>query len=302
MLKRTIYIGNPFTLRLRFNQLEFFDELKNTNKAPVEDIGILILDHPQVCVTHGIVNALLENGVAILWCDSRHLPNGLLLPLENHHIHTAILRHQMDSSEPLRKQIWKQIVQSKIANQAAILDWSQADSVPLRVLIAEVQSGDAGNHEGRAAALYWKLLFQDKGPFQRYRYGPSPNHLLNYGYAVLRAVVARSLVGSGLHPALGLHHHNKYNPYCLADDIMEPFRPAVDKLVLSIIEDYGNDLPDELTKEIKQSLLTIPVLDVIIGKELSPLMNAAQRMTASLVQCYNGETRKLLCPEMVLGS
>jgi len=162
----------------------------------------------------------------------------------------------------------------------------------------KVRSGDPDNYEGRAAAYYWKNLFPEILEFTRDRYGDPPNQLLNYRYAILRAIVARNLVGSGLLPTLGIHHHNKYNSYCLADDIMEPYRPFVDEIVCTIVEN-GEDFY-EISKSIKQQLLEIPTVDVFIENKRSPLMIGVQRTTASLAKCYAGEQRKILYPEIAV--
>lgn len=164
------------------------------------------------------------------------------------------------------------------------------------VWASDVKSGDSDNFEARAAAYYWKNMFPSIPDFTRDRDGCPPNNLLNYGYAILRAVVARSLVSSGLLPTLGIHHHNRYNAYCLADDIMEPYRPYVDKLVIDLV-DNGINITS-ITKEIKQSLLTIPVLDVFISGQRSPLMIAVGQTTASVYRCFSGESRKIVYPEM----
>ena len=161
----------------------------------------------------------------------------------------------------------------------------------------EVKSGDSDNHEAVAAVYYWKNIFQLFPEFKRERFGPPPNNLLNYGYAILRAVMARSLVASGLLPTLGIFHKNQYNAYCLADDIMEPYRPFVDKVVLNIVNLNGNFL--ELTPNMKKELLNIPAMDVQINNEKSPLMIAVQKTTASLVKCFEGKQRKILYPEFV---
>lgn len=205
--------------------------------------------------------------------------------------------YQIDASLPLKKQLWQQTIQAKIANQATALSQERFCEVSnMRKWAADVKSGDIENLEGRAAVYYWQNLFGHIPGFRRDREGVPPNNLLNYGYAILRAVVARGLVGSGLLPTLGIHHHNRYNAYCLADDIMEPYRPYVDKLVCEIISE-NNDYA-ELTKEIKAKLLSIPVLDVNIGGERSPLMIAVGQTTASLYKCFSGELRKITYPIM----
>lgn len=224
------------------------------------------------------------------------MPVGLMLPLYGNTTQNERFRKQLEASLPLKKQLWQQTVQAKINNQAAVLQCCTHEEVKcMRVWAADVRSGDPDNMEARAAVYYWKYLFQDISGFTRERSGISPNHLLNYGYAILRAVVARGLVTSGLLPTLGIHHHNRYNAYCLADDIMEPYRPYVDELVFGIVQEIGHNV--ELTKEIKARLLSIPVLDVQIAGKRSPLMIAVGQTTASLYKCFDGELRRISYPE-----
>ena len=166
----------------------------------------------------------------------------------------------------------------------------------MRVWANDVRSGDATNLEARAAAYYWKCLFPNIPDFTRMRNGVSPNNLLNYGYAIVRAIIARALVAAGLLPTLGIHHHNRYNAYCLADDIMEPYRPYVDELVYHIVEQYGADNLS-LTNEIKTALLSIPTIDVVISGKRSPLMVGVTQTTASLYRCFSGEQRIIAYPE-----
>lgn len=185
----------------------------------------------------------------------------------------------------------------KIKNQGAVL--KRANSMEIGNMLAwasQVRSGDPDNLEGRAAAYYWKNLFGEDYGFVRGHEGDGPNVLLDYGYAILRAIIARSLVASGLMPTLGIHHSNRYNAYCLADDMMEPYRPYVDLMVLDIMRKH--QLPPEISNETKRHLLSIPVIDVRMGKLSRPLMVAASMTTASLAKCYLGTTRKLLYPEI----
>ena len=215
------------------------------------------------------------------------MPVGLLLPLVGNTTQNERFRDQLDASQPLRKQLWQQTIQYKIRNQATVLaQCTNTETKCMLVWANEVRSGDPD----------WKGLFGNIPGFIRDREGVAPNNLLNYGYAILRAVIARSLVASGLLPTLGIHHHNKYNAYCLADDIMEPYRPYVDRLVYDIVEQYGEDV--ELSKDIKSELLSIPTIDVVIGGKRSPLMVAASQTTASLYKCFSGELRKIAYPEM----
>jgi CRISP-associated protein Cas1 len=330
MIKRTLYFGNPAYLSLRNAQLVIhlpdakgMDDRTGNNTVPVEDIGVVVLDHQQITITHGLMEALLANNTAVITCDSSRMPVGLLLPLSGNTVQSERFQAQIDSSVPLRKQLWQQTIQAKITNQAYVLkNMREATVKNMLAWVDDVKSGDSDNLEGRAAAYYWANMFPLIPDFRRGREGVPPNNLLNYGYAILRAIVARSLVGSGLLPTLGIHHHNRYNAYCLADDIMEPYRPFVDKLVVEITDEIiinesvahqkhqlsGNAAADvvpfyvaeqkfELTKTIKARLLNIPVLDVMINKQRSPLMIAVGQTTASLAKCYSGELRRIAYPE-----
>lgn len=229
------------------------------------------------------------------------MPVGLMLPLCGNTVQSERFRNQLNASIPLKKQLWQQTVKAKIANQAAVLArCTDTETGCMKRWIDDVRSGDPDNLEGRAAAYYWKQLFRnipELSGFTRDREGIPPNNLLNYGYAILRAVIARALVGSGMLPALGIHHHNRYNAYCLADDIMEPYRPYVDELVFGIVNGVDKDY-SELGKELKIRLLSIPTLDVRIGGKRSPLMIAAAQTTASLYKCFTGELRRVAYPEM----
>ena len=298
MIKRTLYFGNPCSLRKKDNQLQIsypVEEKRDDTSTPIEDVGLVILDNPQILLSNALLMALNENNSAIISCDTSHLPYGLMLPMFSHHAFTEKLHAQLEASQPLMKNLWQQTIISKIENQAALLKKVGIDTKKMDFYISDVKSGDPGNVEGRAAAYYWDNIFVGTD-FLRDRFGEHPNNLLNYGYAVLRAIVARSLIASGLFPSLGIHHRNKYNPYCLADDIMEPFRPYVDSLVLDIIQ--TDPEPEELTPELKKKLLQIPVIDVVIDGKSSPLMVGVQRTTASLASCFEGVTRKILYPVM----
>lgn len=309
MIKKTLYFGNPAYLSLRDAQLviklpevvrnntlpEHFKQKAEITK-PIEDLGVVVLDNKQIIVTSGVLEALLENNCAVITCDSKSMPVGLMLPLYGNTTQNERFRHQLDASLPLKKQLWQQTVKVKIENQSAVLKKCMGEEIRcMKVWASDVKSGDSENMEARAAAYYWKNLFPIDG-FTRGRDGVPPNNLLNYGYAILRAVVARGLVSSGLLPTLGIHHHNRYNAYCLADDIMEPYRPYVDELVFQIVAS-GIDY-EVLTKEIKGRLLTIPTLEVVISGKRSPLMVAVGQTTASLYKCFSGELRKISYPEM----
>ena len=299
MIKKTLYFGNPAYLKKEQQQLrvEFpEEEEKSARTIPIEDIGVLILDHHRLTVTHALLQSLIHNNAAVLSCDSRHLPAGLFMPMSANHIYTEKLRYQLESSEPLRKNLWQQTVKAKIANQARVLRLKGREADNMGYWASKVRSGDPDNLEGRAAANYWRKLVDENEPFKRGRFEEAPNNLLNYGYAVLRAVVARSLVVSGMLPAVGIHHRNKYNPFCLADDVMEPYRPYVDLLVLDIAGRYDIEEIEHLTPKIKQELLVLPTIDIVIEDQKSPLMVGMQRTTASLMQCFEGEKRKISYP------
>jgi len=242
-----------------------------------------------------LLEKLLANNCALITCDSNRMPTGLMLPLAGNTTQTERFSDQVNASVPLKKQLWQQTVQAKIKNQAYVLEKTTGAVVKNMLIWAEnVKSGDTDNHEARAAVYYWTNLFPKIPTFSRNRNGIPPNNLLNYGYAVLRAVVARSLVASGLLPTLGIHHRNKYNAYCLADDIMEPYRPFVDNLVVDIVN--KNENISDITKDVKTELLQIPVIDVKINGQRSPLMIAVRQTTASLYKCFSGKTRKIKYP------
>ncbi len=308
MIKKTLYFGNPAYLSLgnrqlviRLPEVERSNLPENIKKAsvrtlPIEDVGVVVLDNRQITVTEGVLEALLANNVAVVTCDSRRMPVGLLLPLAGNTLHQERFRDQIESSQPLRKQLWQQTVRAKILNQAFCLQKNTYKSAaPLHVLARDVKSGDADNCEAQAAVYYWRNIFKDRPDFLRDPDGEAPNNLLNYGYAILRATVARALVGSGLLPVCGIHHHNRYNAFCLADDIMEPYRPFVDDVVIQVIGKMA--VPEELTVDLKREMLGIPVMDVVIDGKRRPLMIAAGQTAASLVKCFSGEIRKIAYPE-----
>jgi len=307
MIKRTLYFGNPAYLSVRNAQLVIErpsdgdlppDNAATTIKTiPIEDVGVVILDHRQITVTSSVFSTMLDNNVAIVTCDDKSMPTGLLLPLHSNTLQSERFQDQLEASLPLRKQLWQQTVEAKIRNQASVLKITTGQEARNMLAWAgSVKSGDSENLEARAAAFYWRNVFPELEDFNRDRYGAAPNNLLNYGYAILRAVIARALVGSGLLPTMGIHHHNRYNAYCLADDIMEPYRPYVDKLVYEIMAE-GNLCP-QLTREIKARMLSIPVLDVEIDGHRSPLIVAATTTSSSLQKCFSGISRKLLYPEL----
>lgn len=299
MIKRTLYFGNPTYLKTSNQQLiaELQKEEPETHSVPVEDIGIIILDHPQITITQGLLERLLEKNVGLITCDATHHPVGMMMNMEGHTLMSQKHQVQVEASAPLKKQCWQQTVSAKIDNQARLLSALGKENKYMITLRDKVKSGDSDNCEAQAAVYYWKQLFADIPGFRRERYGPPPNNLLNYGYAILRALMARALVGSGLLPSLGIFHRNQYNAYCLADDIMEPYRPYVDREVYRIFAS-GCDFDFSLSPGIKKQLLSIPALDTRLEGKKSPLMTAVSRTTASLVRCYEGQSRKILYPEL----
>jgi len=296
MIKRTLFFGNPAYLSTKNEQLVVaFPKGEQPERiVPLEDVGMVVLEHQQITVTNGLLSKLTDLKVAVVSCNAQHMPEGILLPMHGHTEHTERIRFQLEASLPLKKNLWQQTVTAKINNQAGLLKEKGVAIQKLRHLAKNVNSGDTGNHEAQAAAYYWQHLFHIPD-FNRTQVGIPPNNLLNYGYAILRAVIARALVSSGMLPQLGIWHRNKYNAFCLADDIMEPYRPFVDMVVCHIVE--TEDDYSELTVDLKKELLSIPALDVQIDGQKSPLMLAASRTTSSLFDCFAGTGRKIIYPD-----
>lgn len=295
MIKRTLFFSTPAYLSTKNNQLQiaYPESDKETKTIPIEDVGIVVLESPQITITNGLLSKLLQNKAAIITCDSFHLPSGFLQPLTGHSEQSERIRHQLTASVPLQKNLWQQTISAKITNQANFLAHQNIPTRKMYKWASNVKSGDTENHESRAAVYYWKHIFNIEN-FTRGQKNEAPNNLLNYGYAILRAVTARALVSSGMLPSVGIFHHNKYNAFCLADDIMEPYRVYVDMLVNDIIK--MNKPYNELTTNLKMSLLQLPAIDVFIDGNKSPLMVAMSRTTNSLYECFKGVNRKVLYP------
>jgi len=297
MLKNTLYFGKPYHLSARQQQLVLQNKETGENyNRNLEDTGYLIIDHPQITFTQGVMQLCAENNVAVIICDSKHHPASMMLHLDTHNLQGERFREQVEASEPLRKQLWQQTIKAKIENQAAVITATGGDGSFLNSLKSKVLSGDSSNTEGYAAKVYWKLLF---GPdFVREREGAPPNLFLNYGYAIVRASIARALACAGLLPVLGIHHHNRYNSFALADDIMEPFRPWVDYLVWK----QKNEMPGltELEPEVKKNYLQLLTSDCSYKGNLSPLMVAMEQTAYNLAACFGGKQRKLIFPEFKL--
>jgi CRISPR-associated protein Cas1 len=291
MFGQTIFISNPTQLSLRDSQLVIRQPGRGIETSrPLEDIAFLVLDHPQIQMTQSVVQCCLDNNVMVIYCDEFHMPSGMLMPFSGHHLHQGRLRLQLQASQPLKNRIWQTVIQAKITNQAKVLAACKARHIDLERLVDRVSSGDKNNIEAQASRLYWSTLFTIYVQnFTRNRDGIPPNNLLNYGYAILRSAVARAVAGAGLLPVLGIHHDNQYNAFCLVDDLMEPYRPFVDILVIEYHEMTG-EIPDILSKEQKVHLLALMEMDVKFSDNRSPMQTAIERSVHSFVKSL--ESRK----------
>ena len=294
MLKRTIVISTQAYLKKEQEQL-VIQQSESSAKVPIEDIGVLVLESGQISVTQQVLGSLMANDAVVIACDTSHVPCGLMLPVSGNSIHTAILAAQLGASRPFRKRLWQQTVKAKLLNQAAVLRNIHEDDTPIRRWARQVNSGDKSNLEARGAKFYWDKFLPNEMGFERNPDGNPPNNLLNYCYAILRAAVARALVSSGLHTAVGIHHQNEYNAFCLADDIMEPYRPYVDWLVRLLV--VSGESISELNPDLKKKLLSILTVDVEMEGTTKPLMLALSTTTKSLADCYAKERRLLKYPK-----
>lgn len=292
MLKKSILIENKSSIVTKNNQLLITNEVRE-GVIPIEDIGFLVIDNQETYISLPALNLLVENNTAVIICGKNHLPNGLFLNLNSHHIQQEIFKAQIEASSPLKKQLWQQTIIEKITNQGLLLEQITGKKNQFDFLASKVMSGDSTNMEAVAAAHYWKSFFEHD--FKRERFGDYPNNFLNYGYALLRAATARALSGSGLLNTLGIHHKSKYNAFALADDIMEPFRPLVDELVYYLMQEYEEQ---ELTTTIKKELLQVLTRTVYFKDEKSPLMVGLQKTASSLQQCFTGDKKKIKYPKL----
>jgi CRISPR-associated protein Cas1 len=293
MIKRTLFFSNKCSLTTKREQLVIKNEDQIIKTVPIEDIGFIVLENQETYISIPAISKLASNNVSVIFCDNKHMPQSMLLNLDNHHIQQRHFENQINASEPLKKQLWQQVVKHKISNQAQLLNQIGKNNSPLDYYASKVLSGDSDNREAVSAAYYWKNIFDFD--FKRERVGEYPNLFLNYGYIVLRSAVARALSGSGLLNTLGIHHHNKYNAFCLADDIMEPYRPLVDAKVLEIMRNYDER---DLITPIKLDLLSILTQTVYFKEKESPLIVALSSTTSSLQQCFSGKTRKIVYPNL----
>ncbi|MEN3324445.1 type II CRISPR-associated endonuclease Cas1 [Mariniflexile soesokkakense] len=295
MIKRTLFFSNPAYLSTKNQQLviNYPEAGIPTKTVPIEDVGMVVLENQQITISNGLLSKLIQNNAALISCDGYHLPISLLQPLVGHSEQTERMRHQLNASVPLKKNLWQQTISAKIQNQANFMDKQGIPARKMHKWVNEVKSGDTENHESRAAVYYWQHIFGIENFIRGQKEAP-PNNLLNYGYAILRGIAARALVSSGLLPSVGIFHKNKYNAFCLADDIMEPYRVYVDVLVNDMVQAGGNY--ETLTTDLKTGLLQIPVIDVVIDGNKSPLMVAMSRTTNSLYECFASISRKVLYP------
>lgn len=292
MIKQTLMFTSPVSLSLKDKQIVItFKDNKDTVTRPIEDIGFVVVENPMVSISIPLLNELADNNVSVVFCDKKAMPKTMLMILEGNTTQQESYKYQIEASVPTKKNIWKQLVESKIKNQAHLLNKVGKNGDVLKPYYMNVKSGDTDNREGAAAREYWSQIF-DTG-FKREREGPPPNNLLNYGYTILRAAVARALISSGLYPAFGVFHRNRYNAFPLADDVMEPYRPFVDEIVYHL---YYDGAVTELDNQSKGKLLRLFFSDVKMGKVTRPLENALSLTTASLLKIYKGETDKLSLP------
>ena len=292
MLKKSILIEQKSSVTCKNLQLVIKNNVREAT-IPIEDIGFLVIDNPEVYISITAFNLLVDNNTAVIICNTNHLPNGMFLNLNSHHIQQEIFKSQIAASQPLKKQLWQQTIKEKIKNQGILLNKITNKANHFEFLSSKVLSGDTSNMEAVAASFYWKSFFNHN--FKRERFGKYPNNFFNYGYAILRAATARALSGSGLLNTLGIHHKSKYNAFALADDIMEPFRPLIDEAVNTIVQHYDDE---ELNTEIKSVLLQTLTRTVYFKNEKSPLMVALQKTASSLQQCYTGKRKKIKYPEL----
>lgn len=295
MIKQALMFTNPVSLSLKDQQMVItFKDNKDTVTRPIEDLGFVIIENPMVSITIPLLNELADHNVSVVFCDKKLMPKTMLMTLDGNSTQQESYKYQIDASIPTKKNVWKQLVESKIKNQSLLLNKVSKNGDVLKPYYMNVKSGDTDNREGAAAREYWNRLFGSG--FKRERDGLPPNSLLNYGYTILRAAVSRALIGSGLYPAFGVFHRSRYNAFPLADDVMEPYRPFVDEIVYHL---YIDDAVRELDSQAKSKLLRSLFSDVKIGKVTRPLEVALSLTTASLLKMFKGETDKLSLPLLI---
>ncbi|MBR6139973.1 MAG: type II CRISPR-associated endonuclease Cas1 [Prevotella sp.] len=292
MLKRTLVFSSPMILSLKNQQLVYaFKDTPNEKfTVPIEDVGVVLLENQQTNITLPLLNALAESEVQVVICNNKGMPSAMIQSMDSNNLQGETLRNQISCGEVLKKQLWKQVVEAKIKNQASLLNNIGEEGDILKPFYSNVRSGDVDNREGIAARIYFQHLFGDC--FVRNRDEMGINALLNYGYSILRAATCRAIVSSGLLPAIGIHHHNRSNAYPLADDLMEPFRPFVDGVVYDLVT-RGQM---ELTKEVKGELISVLYADTKYEKIIRPLSVGLSMTTASMVKCLSKELNTISLP------
>ena len=292
MLKRTLVFSSPMILSLKNQQLVYaFKDTPNEKlTVPIEDVGVVLLENQQTNITLPLLNALAESEVQVVICNNKGMPSAMIQSMDSNNLQGETLRNQISCGEVLKKQLWKQVIEAKIKNQASLLNNIGEEGNILKPFYSNVRSGDVDNREGIAARIYFQHLFGDC--FVRNRDEMGINALLNYGYSILRAATCRAIVSSGLLPAIGIHHHNRSNAYPLADDLMEPFRPFVDGVVYDLVT-RGQM---ELTKEVKGELISVLYADTKYEKIIRPLSVGLSMTTASMVKCLSKELNTISLP------
>ena len=297
MIERIIDIADrPARLSVRLDQLVIECDDQEPATVPLEEVGVIVVSNPQISFTHAVLSGIATRGGTFVVCDEKHMPVGMILPLESHHLQTERFARQAEVSQPTRKRLWQQLVSAKVGNQGRLLREIRGDDHGLLAMARTVKSGDSENVESRAARIYWRALFEDP-TFRRDADGEDHNRHLNYGYAVLRAIIARAICAAGLHPALGLHHHNRYDTFALASDLMEPFRPLVDRAVVHYVETNPSNVPFD--RNAKTALLTALTGRLLLDGEERSLFDVAARSASSLAQVFLGQRKHLILPEQI---
>lgn len=285
----------PAFLQIKDAQLQILVEKEVVARVPAEEVAALVLSNPAVTMTAAVPRALAENNGILVVCDAAHTPCGMMLPLDSHSIQTERISVQIAAGKPLCKRLWQALIKAKITAQKNLLVKCADTHGGLPELVKQVRSGDPTNVEAQAARRYWGRLFGRE--FRRDPNASDRNRFLNYGYAILRAATARGLCACGLHPSIGLHHRNRYNSFCLADDVMEPFRPLVDAAVVEICQTHPEDAP--LGKEIKRALIENIIARYNVDGESRTLSDILFRVAGSLAAVFEGRRKGLWLPELV---
>lgn len=294
MIKRIIEIGSPASCSLNLNSL-VIKQKTGESRVLLEDLGAVIVDHPAVNFTQKLLCTLTEYDVVVLFCNEKHLPQGILLSYTSHHLHSKIVKAQAFMKEPIKKRFWQSIIKAKIKEQANLLGMigNERGRKNLLRYIPRVLSGDPENIEGVTSAIYFKEVFGKQ--FRRDRFATNENILLNYGYSIARSLTLRAISAAGLHPALGIFHKNQFNAFCLGDDLMEIIRPLIDKTILSLM----NEGVKEINKETKPKILHFLLHRVRFDKAETSLLVGMQKFAQNLALNILGEKKRLMIPQIL---